>query len=443
MPDGGLTSEAVANQLRVEDRPLQQAALNVFRLHPEWSESLATILGEWLTEPTIAENSAMMIDAVVSTSAGLDAVAVEIGKALTSSTTPREVRIRLLKAISVGPPIQCHRDWHSSLAAMLTADDVATVDLALDVLQTARSTQLNSQLQLIIDDTSRPTLQRVRALTVLSGGSTLDPTAFDLLLSLLREEASPAESTRAAQVLGATSLNAEQLQRLAPSLELAGPVELRDLIRPFLRNGSAPVAVAFLTSIEKSRSLLSLPTNEVSDIVKRYPPDLLPRANALLDRLKQADDQKVARLDALLPALQSGVAERGRDIFFSEKARCGTCHKVGEKGGRIGPDLTTIGANRTPRDLLESIVFPSASIVRQYESFTVTTLNGRSNSGLIVRETDETLLVQQATGEPVAVMRSEIDELSPSPVSVMPKGLEDSLSEQQLADVVAWLKSLR
>ena len=88
-------------------------------------------------------------------------------------------------------------------------------------------------------------------------------------------------------------------------------------------------------------------------------------------------------------------------------------------------------------------MFPSASIVRQYESFTVTTLNGRSNSGLIVRETDETLLVQQATGEPVAVMRSEIDELSPSPVSVMPKGLEDSLSEQQLADVVAWLKSLR
>ncbi len=134
---------------------------------------------------------------------------------------------------------------------------------------------------------------------------------------------------------------------------------------------------------------------------------------------------------------------RSRDVFFSEKASAETCHRIGDKGGRIGPDLTTIGANRTSRDLLESIVFPSASIVRQYESFTVTTTSGLTYSGLIVRETDDALTIQQATGDPIIVRRQDVELVAPGTVSIMPQGLEQALTEEQLADVIAWLKTLR
>ena len=443
MPTKTLNEPAVLEQLVAGDPALQRAALNIIRPRPEWMASLGRVLGEWLGNADAWQANAGIIAAIVASSGGHADVAREIGVALNSSTVSEDARRGLLRAIASGSPVECHADWLPVLRKMLASSDDADVELALTVLRTARTKLLNAELQQIVDDTRRPTLLRVSAISVLSGGSGLNVTAFDLLLSLLSEDASPAESTRAAQMIGASSLTADQLQELAPALSLAGPVELQDLIRPFGRNNSVPVATAFLDALESARGLLSLPTNEVSDIVKRYPAELLPRANELLARMQQADDQKVAKLDALLPTLKNGHPQRGRDVFFSEKAKCATCHRIGEKGGRIGPDLTTIGANRTSRDLLESIVFPSASIVRQYESFTVTTTSGLTYSGLIVRETDDALTIQQATGDPMIVRRQDVELVAPGTVSIMPQGLEQALTEEQLADVIAWLKTLR
>jgi len=443
MPANVLEETVVLEQLVSDDVALQRAALDIVKLRSEWMPSLGRVLNEWLSDAAAWQKNAVIVEEIVATSAGHADVARAIGVAMNSAAVSEDARRGLLRAIANGSPIECHVDWLSALRTKLASGDEADIELALAVLRTARTKQLNPELQQLVDDGDRPALQRVSAVSALSGGSGLNATAFDLLLSLLSEDASPAESTRAAQMIGASSLTTDQLLRVAPTLTLAGPVELQDLMRPFARNRSPEVATAFLESLENARSLLSLPTNEVSDIVKRYPPELLPRANELLARMKQADDQKVAKLDALLPILRTGDPERGRDAFFSEKAKCAICHRVGQKGGRIGPDLTTIGANRTSRDLLESIVFPSASIVRQYESFTVTTTAGLAYSGLIIRETDEALTIQQATGDPVVVRRGDAELVAPSTVSIMPQGLEQALSEQQLADVIAWLKTLR
>ena len=70
-------------------------------------------------------------------------------------------------------------------------------------------------------------------------------------------------------------------------------------------------------------------------------------------------------------------------IFNSPKAACASCHAIGYVGGNIGPDLTRIGQIRTERDLVESIVFPSASFVRSYEPIQVQTVDGKVYSGLI------------------------------------------------------------
>lgn len=440
-----LAPETVITHLDSADTQLQQAALEIVLSHPAWLPELAAALMTGLSDSDTerAERFEPVLLASASAAAGHEAIATAIGTLLESGSLPADTRSKLLRAISRGQPIECHATWENVLSRMLASADAAEISLALDVLQTARSRRLTPQLQKIVDRESLPALLRVSAITALSGSGTLNPAAFDLLLGLAADEAHPAESARAAQLLGASSLSSDQLVSLAPLLTTAGPVELRDLIRPFGRNRSVPVAEAFLESLEPARSLLSLPMHEVSDIVKRYPRELLPRANALLDRLKRADAERIARVDELLPLLKTGVAERGRDIFFSEKARCGVCHRVGDRGGRIGPDLTTIGDNRSVRDLLESIVFPSASIVRQYESYTVTTVTGRSYSGLILRETEDSLQIQQATGDPVSVRRDEIDTLTPGTVSVMPQGLDKALTRQQLADVIAWLKGRR
>src|SRR4029079_17485945 len=138
-----------------------------------------------------------------------------------------------------------------------------------------------------------------------------------------------------------------------------------------------------------------------------------------------------------------GDVRRGQIVFNGDKAPCITCHKVGYVGGLAGPDLTKIGGIRSERDLLEAIVFPSASFVRSYEPVVVTTNDGKTYNGLIRKDApDELVLVMNATQE-VSVPRKQIEDIQPSKVSIMPAGLDQQLTTQELADVVAFLRACK
>ena len=151
-----------------------------------------------------------------------------------------------------------------------------------------------------------------------------------------------------------------------------------------------------------------------------------------------------ARLAELQDVLAGGEIQRGRDLFFgNKKAICATCHAVQGQGGKFGPDLTKIGAIRSPRDLLEAIVFPSASFARGYEPFTVATDEGQVISGIIARETADAIYLFNNSRVEVRVSRSSIESLSQSAVSIMPEGMDVQLGPQELADLIAFLGSLR
>src|SRR5205823_12040083 len=119
----------------------------------------------------------------------------------------------------------------------------------------------------------------------------------------------------------------------------------------------------------------------------------------------------------------------------STKASCSACHAIGYLGGTIGPDLTHIGKIRAERDLLESIVFPSASFVRSYEPVQITTKKGKVFNGLVRRETPDEVVLAVSGTEEVRVARQDIDEVEPGKVSVMPAGLDQQLTPQELADL--------
>ena len=92
---------------------------------------------------------------------------------------------------------------------------------------------------------------------------------------------------------------------------------------------------------------------------------------------------------------------------------------------------------------MASIVFPSATIVRAHETSVIETVDGNILSGMIVRETADTVFLQQAIGDPVPVARGDIAELTRSTVSMMPTGLDEALDKQGLADLVAFLMDLK
>jgi len=130
-------------------------------------------------------------------------------------------------------------------------------------------------------------------------------------------------------------------------------------------------------------------------------------------------------------------------VFHSSKASCSACHRLGYAGGKVGPDLSRIGEVRTERDLLESIIYPSLSFVRSYEPVLIVTVDGRTVNGNVIEETAEEYVVATDADHQVRVRRDDVDEMHPSTVSTMPSGLDQQLTTQQLADLVAFLKSAR
>ena len=151
--------------------------------------------------------------------------------------------------------------------------------------------------------------------------------------------------------------------------------------------------------------------------------------------------QQARRLDALAAFLPNGDAARGEKLFNNrDRSKCITCHFKGEKGVRLGPDLTWIGAIRSERDLLEAIVFPSASIARYHEIVSVVTKSGKAVSGLLVKETVDKMFLSSAEGVVNPVTFQDIESARYSNVSLMPEGMDKLLKPEEIADLVAYLK---
>ena len=169
-------------------------------------------------------------------------------------------------------------------------------------------------------------------------------------------------------------------------------------------------------------------------------PQILPARWRKPDQKRLAQQEK--RLDELAAILPNGDPQRGEKLFNDRnKSKCITCHLKGDKGVRLGPDLTWIGAIRSQRDLLEAIVFPSASIARYHEVVNVVTKSGKPFSGLMVKESVDSMFLSTAEGVVQSVAFRDIEEARYSNVSLMPDGLDKLLKPEEIADIVAYLKS--
>lgn len=172
-------------------------------------------------------------------------------------------------------------------------------------------------------------------------------------------------------------------------------------------------------------------------------PDELPEIQ--LAKVIEVPPEETARqkqrLDELVTFLPTADVDRGEKLFRNrDKSKCITCHIKGKQGVRLGPDLTRIGAIRSERDLLEAIVYPSASIARYHEIINVLTEDGRAVSGLLVKETVNKIFLATAAGVMQPVRIKDIEQARYASVSLMPEGLDEVLSSQEIADLVAYLK---
>ncbi len=293
-------------------------------------------------------------------------------------------------------------------------------------------------------DTKWPVDLRVQAAaTAAPHLAAIEPPLFAFLLTSLDSQNAPLVRLDAAEALGRAHLDGAQLKHLCAAVA-GGQCSRVPLLRAFEQSHDTEVGDELVAALGRSAGLKSLQAESLAMLLQGFAEPVRKKAAPLFEQLNVNREKQMARLAELQDVLAGGDIQRGRELFFgNKKAICATCHAVQQEGGKIGPDLSKIGAIRAPRDLLEAIVFPSASFARGYEPFTVATDDGQVLSGIIGRETADAIYVFNSSRVEVRVPRSTIESLQQSNVSIMPEGMDAQLTRQELADLITFLQSLR
>jgi putative heme-binding domain-containing protein len=168
--------------------------------------------------------------------------------------------------------------------------------------------------------------------------------------------------------------------------------------------------------------------------LKQRDAEIARLARGLFGRV--APDARAQVIALYAPALQGkGGQEKGAKVFERE---CKACHKIGERGVAVGPDLTG-SPSRDPSALLASILDPNASVSPKDVQYLLIDHNGRTYSGIIAAETATSLTLRRGEGAQETILRSQIEELTSTGLSLMPEGFEKRISMSEMADLIAFV----
>jgi putative membrane-bound dehydrogenase-like protein len=166
--------------------------------------------------------------------------------------------------------------------------------------------------------------------------------------------------------------------------------------------------------------------------------DIRRRAKTLLAAAIPADRDKVLAEYQGILKWDSDPA-RGRAIF---EKNCATCHRIDTIGVDVAPDISD-SRERLPAQLLTDIIQPNRAIDSNYFSYTATTTDGLTYTGVLTAETSTSVTLKQAEGKTITLPRDQIEELRSDGVSLMPDGLEKNIPPRAMADLIAFIKNWR
>lgn len=197
--------------------------------------------------------------------------------------------------------------------------------------------------------------------------------------------------------------------------------------------------LALLGALETEAIPLSdIDPNRLRMLAHNRDPEVRRRGALVADRLKLARRHDV--VEAYQPALSMrGDPARGKQHF---QKQCAVCHKLEGTGYEIGPNLAAL-QNRGAEAILVNVLDPNREVNPQYVNYTVVTTDGRTLSGLIAAETANSITLKRQEGATDTVLRNDIEELHSSGLSIMPEGLEKQLDAQAVADLIAYILSVK
>ena len=175
----------------------------------------------------------------------------------------------------------------------------------------------------------------------------------------------------------------------------------------------------------------------------RSEPDLV----LALTRGSGLDEGEVSLTEAELKQLvadvtSKGDAARGEAVYRRKDLSCVSCHSIGGAGGKVGPDMTSIGASAPVDYLVESVWFPNKKIKEGFHAVSIETKDGEEYSGVLVRENNEQVVLRDATGKEISVAKNNVANRRIGTLSLMPAGLIDGITPQERIDLFRFLSEL-
>lgn len=219
------------------------------------------------------------------------------------------------------------------------------------------------------------------------------------------------------------STRTPSMQRAILSALMATPARTRTLLKE-IESGRLPVT--------------RLDVNVVNQLNRHRSPDIRDKARRLLAASIPQDRKAV--LAKYKSSLQlKANSKHGRTVF---EKNCAACHQVGGIGVNVAPDIAD-SRSKTSLYLLTNILDPNRAVDSNYFSYTIVGNNGKLYTGIISAESATTVTMRQAENKTVNLLRTDIDQISSNGISLMPVGLEKNISEQDMADLISFIKNWR
>ena len=424
--------------LKSPSKFLQRTALWVVSHHPAWSGEMAAFLKTRFSgAPLTTDEEQLFGDMLVAFSSN---AAMQQFMADQLKTAPPARKLFIMNTMARFPAEKLPSVWVAGIGQQLVSPNQPMIQArALELVGLRSLTALTVQLRQVADDKKSPASLRMGAVEVLlKTQPVFSDGHFEYLYSQLIDGADALLRQQAATVLAQGRLSESQLLRLAQEyLPKADAFSLPRILPVFKGSRSAPIGHALVTSLTNSPGLDGFSEETLKALFADYPADVKPAIERLITKLSGLQAGRLQRLNKMEKLIADGDMERGRTLFYG-KAICSTCHQVRTEGGKLGPDLTSIQKDRSAHDLLEAIVYPSVSFVREYETYRVKTKSGEQ-FGIIQEQTPTAIVLGTSQTSSIRIARTDIVSMELQNTSMMPQGLNQLLTEQEMADLMAFL----
>jgi len=428
--------------LQSRDAGLRRAALWVFSRHADWAAGVRDHLKARLRADKWEAGEEELLRETLLNFAADAGVQAAVAVALNTPELKEERRLFLLDVLERSPLKKFPDQWVQVLHALLEGQSQPLRLRTLALLRARGLTEFEAMLRRLAAAPAELKPVRLAAIGALAPRTIpLATNYFDFLIETAGGRDHAARSA-AGQVLGKARLSDAQQAKLAESLlPAADSVTLLALVEAYRGGKGEAAGRSLVAALERNQAAAEvLSTTLLGELLAGYPEGVRAAAKPLANRIEARQAERIKRLAELEPLLSGGDVGRGRAVFYSQKAQCSACHAIGREGGTLGPDLTSIGAIRSGRDILEAIVFPNASFVPGYEPMRVETKDDVI-TGNIVREDSSAVVVKLNAVLEQRIPRGDIKSITPGAVSVMAEGLTAGLTKDELLDLLAFLQA--